>query len=176
VAAAAGPSAAAVAETKPKLEPPAGGEAGAPGAGVAAAPPRKAGPIDERAADPKMARELPAQFPALLAGCRQAFTEKRAKDAESACLAAKEANPESAEACAMLGHALFGRKKRREALQWAERAVELDPKQADAYVIIGGVKQASDDATAAKAAYQKYLELAPTGQYAADVRAIVDSL
>ncbi len=132
--------------------------------------------MDERTADPKVARALPTEFPQLLAACRQAFTEKRAKDAEIACIAAKDANPDSPDACALLGHALFNRKKRREALQWAERAVSLDPKHADAYVIIGGVKQAADDMPAAKAAYQKYLELAPNGQYAADLRAIVDSL
>jgi hypothetical protein len=132
--------------------------------------------LDERMADPKVARALPTEFPQLLAACRQAFTEKRAKDAEIACLAAKDADPDSAEACALLGHALFDRKKRPEALQWAERAVELDPSLADAYVIIGGVKQAAADAPAAKAAYKKYLELAPNGQYANDLRAIVDSL
>jgi tetratricopeptide (TPR) repeat protein len=141
------------------------------GASGAAAP-----VMDERTADPKVARALPTEFPQLLAACRQAFTEKRAKDAEIACIAAKDANPDSPDACALLGHALFNRKKRREALQWAERAVALDPKHADAYVIIGGVKQAADDVPAAKAAYQKYLELAPNGQYAADLRAIVDSL
>ncbi|HEY2728967.1 MAG TPA: DUF4388 domain-containing protein [Polyangia bacterium] len=143
-----------------------------------AAPSAHAAPgpvLDERMADPKVARALPAEFPRLLAGCRQAFTEKRGKDAETACLAAKDANPDSAEACALLGHALFNRKKRREALPWAERAVALDPKRADAYVIIGGVKQAAGDAASAKAAYKKYLELEPTGQYAADLRAIVDS-
>jgi CheY-like chemotaxis protein len=132
--------------------------------------------LDERTADPKVARALPTEFPQLLSACRQAFTEKRARDAEIACIAAKDANPDSPEACALLGHALFNRKKRREALQWAERAVELDPKHADAYVIIGGVKQAADDIAAAKVAYKKYLELAPNGQYAADLRAIVDSL
>jgi len=144
---------------------------------VAASPALAPSPsIEERMADPKVARALPTEFPQLLAACRQAFTEKRAKDAETACFAAKDANPDSAEACALLGHALFDRKKRREALPWAERAVSLDPKRADAYVIIGGVKQAAGDPAAAKAAYKKYLELAPTGQYAADLRAIVDAL
>ena len=150
---------------------------GAPRAGGAthAAASPVARVVDERFADPKVARALPTEFPQLLAACRQAFTEKRAKDAEIACVAATDANPDSPEACALLGHALFTRKKRREALQWAERAVELDPKHADAYVIIGGVKQAAGDAAAAKAAYRKYLELAPNGQYAADLRTIVDS-
>ncbi|HVZ74682.1 MAG TPA: DUF4388 domain-containing protein [Polyangia bacterium] len=132
--------------------------------------------LDERMADPKVARALPSEFQQLLSACRTAFGEKRAKDAELACTAAKDANPDSPEACALLGHALFNRKKRHEALQWAERAVELDANQADAYVIIGGVKQQLDDPHGAKAAYKKYLELAPDGQYAADLRALVDSL
>jgi len=160
--------------------------AGADGGPAAASEPAKAEgaaarhvPVDpvleDRLADPKLARALPTEFPRLLAACRQAFTEKRAKDAETACVAAKDANPDSAEACALLGHALFGRKKPREALRWAERAVALDPGNADAYVIIGGVKQAANDTEAARAAYKKYLELAPNGQYAADLRAIVDS-
>jgi hypothetical protein len=131
--------------------------------------------LEERWADPKVARALPTELPTLLSACRQAFTEKRARDAEIACLAAKDAGPDSAEANALLGHALFGRKKRREALQAAERAVELDPRQADAYVIIGSVKQSTGDKAAATAAYRKYLELRPNGQYAADLRAIVES-
>jgi CheY-like chemotaxis protein len=165
---------------KPLVLPlPSAGPDGALAAGPTAAPePARAVPelpFEERMADPKLARERPAAFPQLLAACRQAFTEKRMKDAETACVAAKDANPSSAEACALLGHALFNRKKKGEALRWAERAVAIDPKQADAYVIIGGVKQAADDRAAAKAAYKKYLELAPDGQYAADLRAIVDS-
>jgi CheY-like chemotaxis protein len=132
--------------------------------------------VDERVADPKVARALPTEFQQLLGACRTAFGEKRAKDAEIACLAAKDANPDSPEASALYAHALFNRKKRKEAMQWAERALQLNANEAEAYVIIGGVKQANDDARGAKAAYKKYLELAPTGQYAADLRAIVDSL
>jgi Flp pilus assembly protein TadD len=170
--------------SKPVVEQIAGNQAAArPDAGTRVADERSADPkvartgimLEERWADPKVARALPTEFPTLLSACRQAFTEKRARDAEIACVAAKDANPESAEANALLGHALFGRKKRREALQAAERAVELDPRQADAYVIIGGVKQAAGDKVAAKTAYKKYLELAPNGQYAADLRAIVES-
>jgi TolA-binding protein len=168
----------------PEAAPPKPVEAAGKDAGIATPVAVRTGPafeaarklLDERAGDPKVARALPTEFPQLLAACRTAFTEKRAKDAEVACVAAKDAGPESAEANALLGHALFSRKKRKEALLWAERAVELDPKQADAYVIIGSVKQAADDTAAAKAAYKKYLELAPTGQYATDLRAILETL
>jgi CheY-like chemotaxis protein len=164
----------AVAAVEPTAAPTAGSHHAAAAVAHAAVVPKPA--LEERMADPKLARARPTEFPSLLSACRQAFTEKRAKDAEIACVAAKDANPDSPEACVLLGHALFERKKRHEALQWAERAVALDPKQAEAYVIIGGVRQALADAPAAKAAYKKYLELAPNGQYASDLRAIVDSL
>jgi tetratricopeptide (TPR) repeat protein len=98
------------------------------------------------------------------------------KDAEAACVAAKDANPESAEAHGLLAHALFNRNHRREALGAAERAVKLNPKWADAYVIIGGVHQDAGETAEAKRAYQRYLELDPKGQYAPDLRAIVGKL
>jgi hypothetical protein len=132
--------------------------------------------LDERASDPKLARAAPTEFPQLLAACRASFNDKRMKDAEAACAAAKDANPDSAEAYALMAHALFNRNHRREALSWAERAVKIDPNQADAYVIIGGVHQDAGEKAQARAAYQKYLDLAPDGAYAADLRAIVNSL
>ena len=98
------------------------------------------------------------------------------RDATTACTAAVEANPDSPKAVALLAHAEFNRSHRKEALSWAEKAIKLDPKTADAYVIIGGVQQDAGRNADAKAAYRKYLELAPKGQYAADLRAIVDSL
>ena len=104
--------------------------------------------------------------------CRMAFDEKRMRDAEAACLAARDANPDSAEAHGLLAHSLFNRNKRREALAVAERAVKLNPKLADAYVIIGGVRQEECATEEARSAYQRYLELEPKGSYAADLRAI----
>jgi CheY-like chemotaxis protein len=128
--------------------------------------------LDERAADPKLARD----FPQLLGGCRTAFSEARVKDAEAACGAAKDSDPTSAEASMLYAHALLNRNRRREALVWAEHAVKLDPKLPDSYVIIGGVHQDRGELAEAKRAYKRYLELAPTGAYAADLRAILDSL
>ena len=98
------------------------------------------------------------------------------KDAEAACTAARDANLDSAEAHGLLAHALFNRNHRRESLAEAERAVKLNPKWADAYVIIGGVHQDAGEMDDAKRAYQRYLELDPRGQFAGDLRAIVDRL
>jgi hypothetical protein len=132
--------------------------------------------LDERAADPRMARERGPQARPLLYVCRLAFDQKRMRDAEPACIAARDANPESAEAYRLLAHAQFNRNKRHEALASAERAVKIEPKLADMYVIIGGVHQEDGDADEARRAYQRYLELEPKGSYAADLRAIIGRL
>ena len=84
--------------------------------------------------------------------------------------------PGSAEAYGLLAHALFNRNRRREALSAAERAIKLNPKWADAYVIIGGVHQDAGHMDEARRAYQRYLDLEPKGQYASDLRAIVGKL
>jgi len=132
--------------------------------------------LDERTADPRMARERLSEARPLLSVCRMAFEEKRMRDAEAACVAARDANPDSADAHALLAHALFNRNKRREALTSAERAVKLNPKLADAYVIIGGVLQEDGDVEEARRAYQHYLDLEPKGSYAGDLRAIISRL
>ncbi|HZL18094.1 MAG TPA: DUF4388 domain-containing protein [Polyangia bacterium] len=132
--------------------------------------------LDERIADPKMARLRAAEAGQLLVACHSSFQEQRMKDAEAACTAARDANPDSAEAHGLLAHALFNRNHRRESLAEAERAVKLNPKWADAYVIIGGVHQDAGEMDDAKRAYQHYLELDPHGQFAGDLRAIVDRL
>jgi len=98
------------------------------------------------------------------------------RDAEAACTAARDANPESADAHGLLAHSLYNRNKKREALGAAERAVKLNPKLADAYVIIGGVRQEGGDVEEARRAYQRYLELEPKGSFAADLRAIINRL
>jgi hypothetical protein len=141
---------------------------------VASVAPREE--LDERSADPKLARARVAEAGTLLGACHVAFAEARMKDAEAACTAARDANPESAEAYGLLAHALFNRNRRREALGAAEKAVKLNPKWADAYVIIGGVHQDAGEAGEAKRAYERYLELDPKGQYAPDLRAIVGKL
>jgi CheY-like chemotaxis protein len=132
--------------------------------------------LDERTADPRMARERTTEARPLLSVCRMAFDQKRMRDAEPACVAARDANPEAAEAHRLLAHAQFNRNKRHEALSSAERAVKIDPKLADMYVIIGGVHQEDGDVDEARRAYQRYLELEPKGSYAADLRAIIGRL
>ncbi|HVR64541.1 MAG TPA: DUF4388 domain-containing protein [Polyangia bacterium] len=115
-------------------------------------------------------------FPELLQKCRSAFGQGKMREAAAACAAAKDANGESGDALLMLAHVEFNRNHLKEALQWAEKAIKADPNLADAYVIFGGVQQDAGRNREAKWAYKKYLELAPRGQYAADLRAIIDTL
>ena len=46
----------------------------------------------------------------------------------------------------------------------------------DAYLIIGAAEQEARHNAAAKTAYQRYLDLAPKGPYAQDVRSSLKSL
>ena len=131
---------------------------------------------EERISDPKMARARQAESPALLVACRTSYQEARMKDAEAACTAARDANPGSAEANGFLAHALLNRNRRRESLAAAERAIKLNPKWADAYVVIGGIHQDAGEMADARRAYQRYLELEPHGEFAGELRAIVDRL
>ncbi len=143
---------------------PAGGGASAPaGPKPVVARPAAAPAYDEaeeRNADPKLARARLAEAPALLVACRTSYQEARMKDAEAICTAARDANPDSAEANGWLAHALLNRNHRRESLVAAERAVKLNPKWADAYVVIGGIHQDAGEMADARRAYQRYLELA----------------
>jgi hypothetical protein len=131
---------------------------------------------EERISDPKLARARLAEAPALLVACRTSYQEARMKDAEAACTAARDANPGSAEANGFLAHALLNRNRRRESLAAAERAIKLNPKWADAYVVIGGIHQDAGEMSDARRAYQRYLELEPHGEFAGELRAIVDRL
>jgi hypothetical protein len=131
---------------------------------------------EERLSDPKLARTRLAEAPALLVACRTSYQEARMKDAEAACTAARDANPGSAEANGFLAHALLNRNRRRESLAAAERAIKLNPKWADAYVVIGGIHQDAGEMADARRAYQRYLELEPHGEFAGELRAIVDRL
>jgi tetratricopeptide (TPR) repeat protein len=58
-------------------------------------------------------------------------------------------------------------------LDWAKRALEVDPKIPEAYVFIGGAEQQLAHLPEAAAAYQKYLEMEPQGRWAGELRSIL---
>jgi Tfp pilus assembly protein PilF len=75
-----------------------------------------------------------------------------------------------------MAHTELNRGRLSQAADLASKALAVDPNVPDAYVIIGGVRQDSGQNAEAKAAYRRYLQLAPHGRYAEDLRSIVNSL
>jgi hypothetical protein len=59
---------------------------------------------------------------------------------------------------------------------WARRVLDTDDHWADAYLIVGVAEQEARHASTAKAAYRRYLELAPKGRYVRDVRSSIAAL
>jgi tetratricopeptide (TPR) repeat protein len=94
-------------------------------------------------------------------------------DAETSCRAATVAAPGDAQAHLYLAHALLNLSRPHDALIEAERVVQIDPKLADAYVVIGGIRQDRGDTKSSRQAFRRYLELAPDGQYARDLRKLL---
>lgn len=108
--------------------------------------------------------------------CRQAYGRRQYRDVVDRCGQALEAKPDAAGLAVLVAQAEFDRGRAAQALQWARKAAASDPTLADAYVLIGGAEQEAGRAQAAKAAYLKYLQLAPNGRHARDVRAVVARL
>jgi hypothetical protein len=94
----------------------------------------------------------------------------------AACRPAIEAQPEAADIMVILARAELDRGRAGEAWTWAKKAVSVNPDLADGYLLLGGAEQEAEHPAEAKAAYKKYLELAPTGRHARDLRAILDNL
>jgi hypothetical protein len=108
--------------------------------------------------------------------CQAALRRGRAKAAVAACEKVARERPSSAEALVLLAHANLLAGWEGATLQLARRASFLDPKCADAFLLIGTVQQAAGRTRDARSAYQDYLRLAPRGSHADEVRAILKTL
>lgn len=67
-----------------------------------------------------------------------------------------------------IGTAYQGMNNLPKALENYKKAVQLDPKQADAYYYMGLIYEQMKQSQSAVAEYRKYLQFAPNGQYAGD--------
>ena len=63
-----------------------------------------------------------------------------------------------------------------EARSLAKKALAVDPNRFDAFVYLGTAEQAAGKIEEARAAYKKYLEFAPDGPFARELRAILTNL
>jgi tetratricopeptide (TPR) repeat protein len=68
----------------------------------------------------------------------------------------------------------FNDGKLNEAKSYLDRTLEKDPKYAKAYYLMGMVEYANSNMKATKTCFLKYLELDPTGEKAADIKAMLE--
>ena len=108
--------------------------------------------------------------------CEKAISDRRNKEILAACAQAYETDPSAAGVAVTLAKIEFDRGRTAQALAWGKKAIAANPNTADAYVFIGGAEQSAGHGKAAKEAYKHYLQLAPGGRYASDLRAIVGTL
>ncbi len=108
--------------------------------------------------------------------CKKAMSDKHSKEILIACPEAFAADSSAADIAVVLAKIEFDRGRGAQASAWGRKALAADPNAADAYVFIGGAEQSAGHRKAAKEAYKRYLQLAPGGRYASDLRAIVGSL
>jgi tetratricopeptide (TPR) repeat protein len=88
-----------------------------------------------------------------------------------ACARAFEADPTNARLALAVAQAEHAHAHVARAAEWAERALALDPNAAEAYVIIARAHAESGRDDDARAAYQRYLDLAPRGWHRPEARA-----
>jgi tetratricopeptide (TPR) repeat protein len=114
--------------------------------------------------------------PSPLGACQLALQKQRSRDALGTCGSAVASAPRSAEALILLARADLLAGRQGETLRLARRAAVANPRQADAYLLIGSVEQTEGHKQDARIAYERYLALAPHGTHAADVRVILRRL
>ena len=109
-----------------------------------------------------------ATFTDELAKARAAYTAGKLKPAaETLATLAKQA-PDHPEVLLLTAQVQLEQEQLPAAQKTADRCVLVDPKLADCWLTLGVLRQNSKDTPGAVAAYEKYLELAPTGRYARD--------
>jgi tetratricopeptide (TPR) repeat protein len=179
------PAAEVAAPAPPPVAPPA--PAPAPAAPVAAAPvaappvelPGSAAAPSAAAVPPPApaaAAAAPAEEDPLLEACKKAYAGSKYKAITDACGKALQAKPNAADVMVMMAHAELDRGNMPKALEWSKKALAVDGNLAEAYVFVGTVEQEQGKPAQAKAAYERYLELAPTGKYAEEIKTILGTL
>ena len=94
------------------------------------------------------------------------YKEKRYAEAAEKFAAASKLDPKSALFANNAGYALFREGNYEGALDWLNQSIALDPNRAIAYINLGDAYEAVHKNAEAKQAFQKYLELSPTGKSA----------
>lgn len=106
----------------------------------------------------------------------QLFKEKQYAAAEAEFTEALKLRPDFALAANNLGFVFYKQGKFAEAARWFDNTIKMDPSRAVAYRNLGDAQAQAGDGAKAKAAYQTYLELAPTGSAVGYVKQQLEKL
>jgi hypothetical protein len=115
-------------------------------------------------------------YAALLAEGKKLYEKGQARKAMVPLEKAVGLKADGDEALVVLANCHLDRGNTEKALAAAHLAAAANANNADAYVVIGAVEQQKGHNPEARTAYEKYLKLAPKGQFAGDVRSILVSL
>ncbi len=118
----------------------------------------------------------PGEIDELLAQGRKLYDRGRPKAALEPLEKAAELAPGNPDVQVLLALARLDAGQLGPAEQAARRALELDASTARAHLVLGTVCQERGDTKSARSEYEEYLRLAPSGDFAKDVQAILSSL
>jgi tetratricopeptide (TPR) repeat protein len=130
------------------------------------------------AAAPAVAAQPAADPAALKAECAKSYANGHGKYKAivDACGRVLMADPQAADVMVMLANAELERGRTKESMAWAQKALAIDANLPEPYVFVGNAEQLAGHRKEARAAYEKYLQLAPAGSYASDLRAVLKGL
>jgi tetratricopeptide (TPR) repeat protein len=105
-----------------------------------------------------------------VAECEALCRRHRWRQAAEPCAMAIKARPDDATLFLGLAQSAHARNRLAEAGEWAERAIALDPKLPEAFIIQAHAEAHVGDAAAAARDFRRYLSLAPRGWHAKEAR------
>ena len=94
------------------------------------------------------------------------YKEKKYDEAAQKFIAAAKLDPASALLANNAGYALYRQGSFGESAAWLEKSISLDPNRAIAYINLGDAYEALKRSDDAKKAFEKYLDLSPSGKSA----------
>lgn len=135
---------------------------------AAVAPPTQAEPAP---AEP--AAFDPARFAALIQKGKGSLARGQFSKTRQTVREAEKLRPQSAEVLSLQADLALDQGDADSALRLAKKAISADPTYPDAHLSLATAAQAKSDTTTARSHFKKYLELAPNGDRAKDVKAIL---
>jgi hypothetical protein len=151
----------------------------APSVEKAAPPVEKAPPPVEKAPPPVEKATAPVEtvdYRALLDDANSLYTRGQPKAALARLERALQLQPNGDEALVLSARCHLDRGNVQKAVAAANLAVAANPDNADGYLVAGAALQQGGRNAEAKIAYGRYLQRAPKGRYASEVRSILRSL